>query len=63
MYFLLIGGALAAIGGTWAFSSSAGNALGTAAGNGIGDAAVIVGIAAGVGILIYTVHKSGGKRA
>ncbi len=62
MYILLIGGALAAV-GTWAFSSSAGNALGTAAGNGIGDAAVILSIAAGVGILIYTVHKSGGKRA
>lgn len=45
--------------GAWAFSSSAGQATGQAAGSGIGDAAVIVGIAAGVGIIIYSVHKSG----
>ena len=53
---------LAGIGGAWWFSSSAGSSAGTAAGSGIGDAAVIVGIAAGVGIIIYAVHKSG-KRA
>jgi hypothetical protein len=53
--------AAAAVGGTWFFSSSAGSAAGTAAGSGIGDAAVILGIAAGVGIIIYAVHKSGRK--
>ena len=46
---------IAGIGGAWWFSSSAG----TAAGNGIGDAATIVGIAVGVGIIIYAVHVTG----
>jgi hypothetical protein len=54
---------IAGIGGVWWFSSSSGTAAGTAAGQGISDAVVIVGIATGVAILIYAVHKSGGKRA
>jgi len=55
----LIPALAAGVGGVWWFSSSAGQATGQAAGAGIGDAAVIVGIAAGVGIIIYAVHKSG----
>lgn len=43
--------------GTYSFSSSAGEAAGTAAGTGIGNAVTIVGIAAGVGIIIYAVHQ------
>jgi hypothetical protein len=62
MPFLIPVLAVAAIGGTWWFGSSAGTAAGTAAGKGLGDAATIIGIAAGVGIIIYAVHKSG-KRA
>lgn len=63
MPFLIPALLLAGVGGTWFFSSKAGTAAGTAAGQGAGDALVIVGIAAGVGIIIYAVHKSGGKRA
>jgi hypothetical protein len=54
--------AIAGVGGVWWFSSSSGSAAGTEAGKGISDAVVIVGIATGVAILIYAVHKSGGKR-
>ena len=62
MPFLIPVLAIAGIGGAWWFGSSAGEAAGTAAGKGIGDAATIIGIAAGVGIIIYAVHRSG-KRA
>lgn len=55
--FLAIAAA-SAIGGTWFFSSSAGTAAGTEAGKGIADAVTIVGIAAGVGIIIYAIHKT-----
>jgi len=56
---LLIIGSLIGVG---MFSSSSGSSFGQTAGQGASDAIVIVGIAAGVGILIYAVHKSGGKR-
>ena len=52
---LLIGAA--GVGGVWWFGSSAGQA----AGQGVGDAATIIGIAAGVGIIIYAVHVTGKK--
>ena len=58
--YWLLGGA-AVTGGYFALKSGADSA-GAAAGKGIGDAATIIGIAAGVGIIIYAVHKSG-KRA
>lgn len=54
---LLIPIAILALAGTYSFSSSAGTSFGTAAGNGIGDAVTIVGIAAGVGIIFYALHK------
>jgi len=54
MPFIVIGIAgLAAIGGAIA----AGNAAGTAAGQGVGNALTIVGIAAGVGIILYSMNK------
>jgi hypothetical protein len=56
----LIGGTVAT--GAVVYAKSAGDSTGAAAGAGIGDAATIIGIAAGVGIIIYAVHKSG-KRA
>ena len=62
MVFLIPALLVAGIGGTWFFSSSAGTAAGTAAGKGASDALVIVGIAAGVGIVIYAVHATGKKR-
>jgi hypothetical protein len=55
---LLVAGVL----GVGAFASSSGSSFGQTAGQGASDAIVIVGIATGVAILIYAVHKSGGKR-
>ena len=49
------------IGGSWWFAADAGTSFGNQAGSGAKDAITIVGIAAGVGIIIYAIHKSGKK--
>lgn len=49
---------LAGVGGAWWFSSSAGSAAGTAAGQGISDAAVIIGLAVAASVVIYTVKQT-----
>jgi hypothetical protein len=54
---LVIGGIGAAIVGTSAFGSS----LGNEAGQGLNKGLTIIGIATGVGIVIYALHKSGVK--
>jgi len=51
----------AVIGGSWWFAADAGTSFGNQAGSGAKDAITIVGIAAGVGIIIYAIHKSGKK--
>jgi len=63
MPYLIGGGIFVLAGiGAWAFSSSAGTAAGTQAGSGLKDGLTIIGIASAVGIIIYAVHKSGGKK-
>jgi hypothetical protein len=42
-------------------ASSAGTAIGDEAGQGLNKGITIVGIATGVGIVIYALHKSGVK--
>ena len=54
---LVIGGVGATIWG----ASSFGTALGDEAGQGLNKGITIVGIATGVGIVIYALHKSGVK--
>lgn len=57
MPILLLIAGLAAIGGTTAFGYESGQE----AGEGLNQGLTIVGIATGVGIIIYALHKSGHK--
>lgn len=59
MPILLIVGGLALLGGTIAAGSAFGNSFGTQAGQGTANAITIVGIAGGVGIVIYALHAGG----
>jgi hypothetical protein len=54
---LVGGGILAVIAGTAAFGTS----MGDQAGQGLNKGITIVGVATGVGIVIYALHKSGVK--
>ncbi len=55
LYFLI---GAAGLVGAWSLGQSTGDSLG----NSMKDAITIIGIATGVGIIIYAVHLSGGKK-
>jgi hypothetical protein len=54
--FLFVGGA-----GLIAGSAAFGSSMGTEAGKGLNNGLTLIGVATGVGIVIYALHKSGVK--